>query len=123
MERLVPCWNGGASSEAALAGYEDAFVRYLADGEIEAAALAARTIGWFRGWVFGDWAIYQGWSTQAESLLERAGSRNALGWLRCGEARRGNDLDSQRGHYLEAIDVARGCGDADLECEATAYWA
>lgn len=97
---------------AALAGYEDAFVRYLAEGEIEAAARAARTIGWFRGWVFGLWAIYQGWSTRAESLLERAGSRNALGWLRYGKARRSSDLDSQRRLYLEAIDIARSCGDA-----------
>ena len=112
--------HGEGDYRAALAGYEDAFVRYHSDGEIEAAARAARTIGWFRGWVFGEWAIYQGWSTRAESLLERAGSRNALGWLRYGEARRGGDLDSQRRLYLDAIDIARSCGDADLECEATA---
>lgn len=105
---------------AALAGYEEAFARYYEDGEIEAAARAARTIGWFRGWVFGEWAVYQGWSTRAESLLERAGSRSALGWLRYGQARRGSDLDMQRRHYLEAIDIARSCDDADLECEATA---
>ena len=136
---VLPCWNGGVSSDvgstleasarqrhvegdyvAALAGYEDAFARYHAEGQIEAAARAARTIGWFRGWVFGGWAIYQGWSTQSESLLARAGSRNALGWLRYGEARRGSELDMQRRQYLEAIDIARSCGDADLECEATA---
>ena len=136
---VLACWNGGVSSEtgpaieaaarrrhaegdyqAALAGYEDAFVRYQADGEIEAAARAARTIGWFRGWVLGEWAISQGWSKRADRLLERAGSRSALGWLRYGEATRGSNLESQRRHYLEAIDIARSCGDADLECEATA---
>jgi len=105
---------------AALGSYGDAFTQYQAEGQTEAAARAARTIGWFRGWVFGEWAIYQGWTTRAESLLQGAGSRNAVGWLRYGEARRGSDYEVQRRCYLEAIDIARSCGDTDLECEATA---
>ncbi len=105
---------------AALAGYEDAFQWYHARDQTDLAARAARTIGWFRGWVFGEWAVCQGWSTRAESLLERAGSRSALGWLRYGEARRGSSLEMQRRHYLEAVEIARSCGDVDLECEATA---
>jgi DNA-binding NarL/FixJ family response regulator len=131
-------WNGGVSRSgsdleaaarrrhsegdyaAALATYEDAFARYQAEGRIEAAARAARTIGWFRGWVFGEWAVYQGWSARAETLLERSGSPSAVGWLRYAAARRGSDLQTQRGQYLEAIEIARTCDDADLECEAIA---
>ena len=104
----------------ALAGYEAAFERYQAEGRLEAAARAARTIGWFRGWVFGEWAVYQGWTARANSLLEQAGSASAAGWLRYAEARRGDGLDVQRRRFVEAIAMARSCGDPDLECEATA---
>ena len=86
-----------------------------------AAARAARTVGWFRGWVFGEWAVYQGWAAQALALLERARVTSAP---RAGSATRrlGGAATSttQRRQYLEAIALARRAGDADLECEATA---
>lgn len=104
----------------AVARYEAAFGRYQAEGDLIAAARAARTVGWLRGWVFGEWAVYHGWSARAYTLLERVDSPRADGWLRYAEARRGSDLDTQRRQFLEAIELARRTGDADLECEATA---
>ncbi len=105
--------------QGALSGYEAAFARYEADADLTAAARAARTIGWFRGWVFGEWAVFHGWTQRANTLLERAGGPSADGWLRYAEARRGSDLDTQRGQFDEAVEIARSCGDADLECSAT----
>lgn len=103
-----------------LEAYEAAFAAYRRCGDLLAAARAARTVGWFRGWVFGEWAVYQGWAGQASVLLERAGDARAAGWIRYEEARRGTDLDVQRRLYLEAIELARSTGDEDLECDATA---
>ena len=45
--------------------YEEAFVSYRRRGELAAAARCARTVGWFRGWVFGDWAVHRGWVARA----------------------------------------------------------
>ena len=108
------------TTAARSAAYEAAFGRYRAEGDLGAAARAARTVGWFRGWVFGEWAVYQGWSGQALSLLERVADDSSAGWRLCEQARRGNDLETQRRQYLEAIELAHAAADEDLECEATA---
>ena len=100
--------------------YEAAFAAYRASGDLLAAARAARTVGWFRGWVFGEWAVYQGWAGRASALLEQAGDARAGAWVRYEQARRGSDLDEQRRLYLETIRLARSTGDVDLECDATA---
>lgn len=103
-----------------LEAYEAAFTAYQEAGDLLAAARAARTVGWFRGWVFGEWAIYQGWAAQASALLAHAGDARAEAWKRYEEARRGADLDDQRRLYLETVELARSTGDRDLECDATA---
>lgn len=103
-----------------LEAYEAAFAAYRDCGDLFAAARAARTVGWFRGWVFGEWAICQGWAGQASVLLEQAGDPRAEGWIRYDRARQGRDLDVQRRLYSEAIELGRSTGDADLECDATA---
>lgn len=104
----------------ALEAYEAAFARYRDEGDLGSAARAARTVGWFRGWVFGEWAVYQGWSGRALTLLERVVDDSAAGWRLCEQARRSSDLAMQRQQYLAAIALARQAEDDDLECEATA---
>lgn len=104
----------------ALEAYEAAFAAYRDAGDLHAAARAARTVGWFRGWVFGEWAVYQGWVGQAAALLAQADDARAEGWTRFEQARRGSDLDAQRRLYAEALELARSTGDCDLECEAIA---
>jgi len=103
-----------------LEAYEKAFAAYRESGDLLAAARAARTVGWFRGWVFGEWAVYQGWAAQAAALLGQAGDTRAQGWIRYEQARQGAELDVQRRLYLEAIELGRATGDGDLECDATA---
>ena len=104
----------------AAAVYEEAFVAYQQVGERAAAARAARTVGWFRGWVFGEWAVHRGWVARARRLLEEADDEHGRGWVVLDDAISGSDLEVQRSQYLEAIDVARRTGDQDLECDATA---
>ncbi|HEX6596355.1 MAG TPA: hypothetical protein VF045_05440, partial [Acidimicrobiales bacterium] len=104
---------------AALQWFERAYETYRREGNLLAAARAARTIGWFRGWVLGEWAVYSGWVSRAQNLLEQAGAEGE-GWVLLEQARGGNDLESQRRLYLAAIGWARAAGDCDLETEATA---
>lgn len=104
----------------ATARYEEAFVAYRRAGELAAAARAARTVGWFRGWVFGEWAVHRGWIVRARRLLEQADDEHGRGWVVLDDALGGSDLEVQRLQYLEAIAVARRTGDDDLECDATA---
>ena len=108
--------------EGAAAAYEHAFAAYRRDGEVLAAARSARTVGWFRGWVFGDWAVHRGWGARARRLLEAADHDldRARGWVLLDDALSGSDFHEQRRQYLEAIELARRAGDHDLECDATA---
>ncbi|MGH9270851.1 MAG: helix-turn-helix transcriptional regulator [Ilumatobacteraceae bacterium] len=104
----------------AATAYEEAFATYQHEGDALAAARAARTVGWFRGWVFGDWAVHRGWVARARRLLEQAEHERARGWVILDDALQGKDLEMQRKHYLDAIALARRTRDHDLECDATA---
>ena len=101
--------------------YERAYAAYRQQGDALSAARAARTVGWFRGWIFGDWAVYQGWAGRARSLLAEASpTGRGEGWMLLDAARAGSDLASQRQQYEAVIALARRHGDSDLECEARA---
>ena len=101
--------------------YEQTYAAYRKEGDLLAAARAARTLGWFHGSVYGDWAVYQGWTRRALSLLEQGGVEpTAKGWVALARAQAGSDLEEQRQLYLQVIDTAQRCGDADLECDALA---
>lgn len=101
--------------------YERSYSAYRREGNLLAAARAARTLGWFHGSVYGEWAVYRGWIGRAVSLLEQAGANsNEHGWVLLAQAQAGGDLDDQKRLYLRAIETARRCDDADLECDALA---
>ena len=105
----------------AMEAYERAHSAYRQEGDALAAARSARTVGWFRGWIFGDWAVYRGWAGRARSLLEQATPDGRHeGWILLDTARGGNDLATQRRRYEAVIALARQHGDSDLECEARA---
>jgi DNA-binding CsgD family transcriptional regulator len=106
--------------EGAVTSYEEAFAAYRREGDRLAAARAARTVGWFRGWVFGEWAVHRGWVARARRLLEEAEEEQARGWVVLDDALSGSSLETQRQQYLEAIELARRTRDRDLECDATA---
>ncbi|GLZ45962.1 hypothetical protein Acsp06_21470 [Actinomycetospora sp. NBRC 106375] len=102
-----------------LDAYERAYDAYRREGELLAAARAARTAGWFRGSVFGEWAVHRGWVGRARALVEQAGEDpDGHGWLLLARAQEGDDLAAQRDLYRRAITTARSVRDADLECEA-----
>ena len=112
--------HGCGDYAGALGAYEQAYASYRGDGDVAGAARAARTVGWFRGWVFGEWAVHRGWVAKSRALLEQPGNETGRGWLVLDEAQRGNDLVTQRALYEDAIAIARRAGDRDLECDATA---
>jgi DNA-binding CsgD family transcriptional regulator len=101
--------------------YAQAHAAYRHEGDALAAARSARTVGWFRGWIFGDWAVYRGWAGRARSLLEQATpTGREEGWILLDTAHVGNDLANQRRQYEAVIRLARQYSDSDLECEARA---
>jgi DNA-binding CsgD family transcriptional regulator len=106
--------------DTAAGSYEEAYVAYRRAGDVLAAARAARTVGWFRGWVFGDWAVHRGWVARARRLLESAEGEQCRGWVVLDDALTGSELTAQRELYFDAIGVARRTRDHDLECDATA---
>lgn len=120
LERVGRSAHAIGDYEAAVFAYERAFAAYRRDGDMPSAARAARTVGWFRGWVFGDWAVHRGWLARARGLLEQASDDGGRGWVVLDEALNGSDIDLQQTRYLEAIELARRCGDWDLECDAIA---
>ena len=98
--------------------YERAYSAYRREGDLLAAARAARTISWFRGWIYGEWAVANGWMARARDLLEQAGDDTPeRGWVLLADAMAGNDLHQQRDQYRTVIELARRYRDADLECE------
>jgi len=104
-----------------LRAYERAYEAYRREGDLLAAARSARTAGWFRGSVFGEWAVSRGWSGRARALIEQAGEDpDGHGWVLVARAQDGGDLAEQRELYRRAIATARSVRDADLECEALA---
>lgn len=120
LEQRARSLHAGGDYLGSLAAYEQAFTAYREAGDLVSAARAARTVGWFRGSVLGEWVVYQGWASEASALMEQAGDARARGWITYEQARRGSDLETQRGLYLRAIEIARSVGDVDLQCEATA---
>lgn len=111
----------GFDYSGSMRAYDRAYAAFRREGDLLAAARAARTLGWFHGAVYGDWAVYRGWVGRALSLLEQAGvDSNEHGWVLVARAQSGSDLDLQKRLYEEAIATARRCRDGDLECEALA---
>ena len=122
LEGLAKAIHLGFDYRGAMEIYELAYRAYRREANLLAAARAARTVGWFRGWLYGDWAVSHGWMGRARSLLEQAGEgSNEHGWVLVDRAHAGSDLAEQKRLFLAAIELARRCHDSDLECEALGY--
>ena len=99
--------------------YERAYRAYRREGDLLCAARAARTVSWFRGWIYGEWAVANGWMARTRGLLDQAGDNTQeRGWVLLAEAQAGDDLEQQRRLYRIVIELAERYQDADLECEA-----
>jgi len=62
--------------------YERAYQAYRREGELLCAARAARTVSWFRGWIYGEWAVANGWMARSRGLLDQAGDdTQERGWV------------------------------------------
>lgn len=104
----------------ALEAFESAHRAYRAERDALGAARTARTVGWLRGWIHGDWIVHDAWMRRAADVLGSASEGRARAWRLLDEARRGSDLAHQRAAYEEVIALARDAGDDDLACEAVA---
>jgi hypothetical protein len=119
LEGLARAAHLGADYAGTIELYERAYGTYRDEGDLLSAARAARTISWFRGWIYGEWAVANGWMARTRGLLEQAGDdTQERGWVLLADAQAGDDLEQQRRLYLTVIELARRYHDADLECEA-----
>src|SRR6476469_2422278 len=90
----------GFDYSGSMRAYDRAYAAFRREGDLLAAARAARTLGWFHGAVYGDWAVYRGWVARALSLLEQAGvDSNEHGWVLVARVQSGSDLDLQKRLY------------------------
>ena len=68
--------------------YERAYAAYRREGDLLAAARAARTLGWFHGSVYGDWAVYRGWVGRAREPAGAGRGRTRTSTAGCWSPRR-----------------------------------
>jgi DNA-binding NarL/FixJ family response regulator len=121
LEGLATSLHLASDYAGAMRAYARAYVAYREEGNILGAARAARTVAWFHGSVYGDWAVCTGWMARARTQLEQAGEGGSeQGWVLLAEAQSVGDLREQERAHLAAVDIARRFGDDDLRCEALA---
>lgn len=103
---------------------EAAFRLRRDSGDAAAAALTAIWLGSDYEDFRGDLAIASGWREQARRLLEPLPEGEVHGWLEVFEADSvlffREDVNAARSHARKALEIARGCGAADMEVLARA---
>ncbi|MEQ7004811.1 LuxR C-terminal-related transcriptional regulator [Actinopolymorpha sp. B17G11] len=104
---------------AAAAHYERAYAAHRQEGNSMAAGLAARTAGWIRGYVLGDWAVGSGWFARARTIFTEAREDGPEhGWVLLIDAYSEPDVQVREDLLREAVTIGRRFGDPDIEFEA-----
>ena len=110
-------WLG--DRDAAIAHRREAYAAYQRRGNALAAGrIAVYLAGEER--IDGQSATSAGWLARARRLLAGHGVVSELGWLAIEEAKRADDPLLVERHAREALDVAHGLADPDVECMALA---
>lgn len=104
----------------AIALKERAFAEYRRSGDAPAAAEVARWLAFLQGMVRGNMAVARGWMARAERLLEGLERTAAHGWITLDRAPFTSDPHERQAIADEALVIARGIGDAELEFAAIA---
>lgn len=109
-------WLG--ETDAAVAAQQRAYARFRRDGDMESAALAALHLCLIFGGSLGNVAAAAGWTARLADLVERQGVAVMAGWLalcRAVHASEGADFAAAESNAQEALRIARGAADPDLE--------
>jgi DNA-binding NarL/FixJ family response regulator len=105
----------------AIEEWERAYAAHREDDDHVGAVRVARTLGFMYGSVVGDTAVMNGWLARAQTLLGDAPASPAGGWVALSLGMFEGDRERKEERLREALEVARGFGDVDLECSTLAY--
>ena len=109
-------WLG--ETDAALGAQQRAYAGFRRDGDLASAALAALHLCLIYGGSLGNVAAAAGWTARLADLVERQGVAVMAGWLalcRAVHASESADFGAAESDAREALRIARGSGDPDLE--------
>lgn len=95
--------------------YERGYVWCRRAGDAEGAIWAALWLALTYGYDLGNPAAFSGWLGRAETVFKESGASRMEGWLGLVQAHDTSDLSRSRKLAEQVIDVARNCGDIDLE--------
>ncbi len=106
---------------SAIETWERAYAAFRASGGRLGAIRVARTLAGMYHSVMGEFAVSRGWHARAETLLEYVGDTSERGWvaLNAGMFEPERELKNER--LREALALARGAGDTDLEVAVLGY--
>jgi DNA-binding NarL/FixJ family response regulator len=105
----------------AISEWERAYTSYRDGADNVGAVRVARSLGYMYLAIVGDRAVAGGWLARAQTLLAAAGDSPERGWVALTVGMFEGDRTSKEESFREALRVARGFGDSDLEFVTLAY--
>lgn len=99
---------------------ERAYAGFRREGDLARAARIALWLSREHALVYGNTAVAKGWISRAERLLRDVAPGAEQGWLSLARSERARDSGESARLAEEALAVAEGVGDTDLELRALA---
>jgi DNA-binding CsgD family transcriptional regulator len=106
---------------AAIDGWGRAYTAHLAAGDSLGAVRVARTLAYMYFAIVGDRAVSGGWMARAQTLLADTAESSERGWVALNIGMFEGDRLRKEQCFLDALDVARGYEDTELELVTLAY--
>ncbi len=128
LEESPDAWDGLAQAlywhceyPAAVEYRERAYAAFRACGDNRRAAMAACSLAFLHGAVYGNFAACSGWLGRARSLVTDLGDCPERGWIELACALQTDDVEEKERHAEKAMAVATRLGDLDLQFDALSY--
>jgi DNA-binding CsgD family transcriptional regulator len=105
---------------ACIDSWERAYAAQRASGDQQDAVRIARKLAYAHG-ISGNPAVLSGWLARAQALLGDTDAHPERGWVALNRGMFESDRSTRDALLTEALGVARGVGDTDLEFASLAY--
>ncbi len=106
---------------SAIERWEQAYAAHRDSGDHVGAVRVARSLGYMYLAVEGDRAVASGWLSRAQTLLAHTADTPERGWVALNIAMFEGDRGRKEQLFREALELARGFSDTDLEFVTLAY--
>jgi len=108
--------------DAAMDWWHAAYAAYREEGDGVGAARVARNVAYLHGSYAGDWAVAHGWLSRAQRQVPADDPSSERGWVALTAGMFEPDRGRKHVRFLEAIEVGRSRGDAELAFAGQAYY-